>query len=55
MLKKILIGGLIAILVGAVAVGIFDYLQGDSALAYRGDHDTAAVDSSGGNCTEPRR
>jgi hypothetical protein len=36
MLKKMIIGGLVAILVGAVAVGVYDYVRGDSTLAYQG-------------------
>jgi hypothetical protein len=36
MLKRLIIGGLVAILVGAVAVGVYDYVRGDSTLAYQG-------------------
>lgn len=35
MLKKMIIGGLVAILVGAVSVGVYDYLRSESTFAYQ--------------------
>ena len=49
MFKKILIGGLIVMLVGAVAVGAYDLFQGDSALAYRGEGNNAGTGEAAGN------
>ncbi len=49
MFKKIAIGGLIAILVGAVAVGAYDLIQGDSAQAYRGEGNNAGTSETAGN------
>ena len=43
MFKKLIIGGLLAILVGAVAVGAYDLIQGDSALAYRDGNDAPGI------------
>lgn len=48
MFKKILIGGLLTILIGAVAIGAFDYLRGESALAYY-QGETAAAGLTAGN------
>lgn len=50
MLKKLVIGGLVAVLLGAAATGAYDYLRGDSTLAYqdRGD-DVAAGNGQGNN------
>lgn len=35
MLKKLIIGGLVAVLLSAAAIGAYDYLRGDSTLAYQ--------------------
>ena len=49
MFKKIAVGGLIAILVGAVALGAYDLIQGDSAQAYRGASGSTGVGEAAGN------
>jgi hypothetical protein len=49
MYKKMVIGGLIALLVGALAVGAYDLIQGDSAMAYRGAENGARFNETVGN------
>lgn len=49
MFKKIAVGGLIAILVGALALGAYDLIQGDSVQAYRGASGSTGVGEAAGN------
>jgi len=47
MLKKLTLYGLAAMLLAAAAVGVYDFLRGDSALAYRGVNDDTPLAADG--------